>query len=857
VDDEPQVLVALEDLLSEEFVVLTANSAARALRLVEDEGDLAVVLTDQRMPNMTGDEFLTALEGRTNAARMLVTGFADLAAVTRALNEGRICAYVAKPWDPNDLRSKVHAAAQHYRLAEQLASERRLFHELMDNISDGIYFKDAKLRFLRANGPFAERLHRRPEELIGRTLSELSGGAPDAEMAESEERLLLQGGAPLNDSIRADTHSETARWFSESKSPIRGATGEIVGVVAVARDVTERKVHEAKIDRLTNVRTLIASINAAIVRARDRESLLVDCCRIAAVASGLVLAVIATVDPVDQTVRIVATEPRGAPIVQQLLSLIAGGPHRSELLLQLFRAPKSIVIDDISEAHFLTYRSLMLEHGLGSAAVIPIMCGGQIDSVFCLFSDQRHFFDSEETELLEAVVDNVSFALDHLDQTKRLGFLAFHDHLTGLPNRDRFLEEVERHIASNGDQPRCAVIVADIGRFRHINETWGRQVGDALLVELAARLTSLDSRFVARARLFGNTFAILASPVQDEAVVRRVLEHEILPTFERAFDLGGTEVLAAARIGISMCPGDGASGETLVVNAEAALEKAKGRGQPYVFYAPPMNAQIAEQMALEAKLRRALEREEFLLHYQPKVSATTGTLTGLEALIRWRDATGALVPPGRFIPLLEETGLIRDVGQWVIEHAARQHREWSDRGLSAPRIAVNVSAIQLAAHDFVPQLERILDRQSGTTPGVDLEITESVFVDDMADSITKLEAARRRGLRVSMDDFGTGYSSLSALGHLPLDTLKVDRSFVAKMTKDPQGTSIVSAIISLAHGLDLSVVAEGVETAEQARLLALLQCDQLQGYLIAKPMPADQVVELFGMRFDPGSSSAS
>jgi diguanylate cyclase (GGDEF)-like protein len=485
------------------------------------------------------------------------------------------------------------------------------------------------------------------------------------------------------------------------------------------------------------------------------------------------------------------------------------------------------------------------------------MRGGQIDSVFCLFSDQRHFFDSEETALLEAVVENISFALDHLEQTKRLTFLAFHDNLTGLPNRDRFLEQVDRHIATDPDKPRCAVFVADVGRFRHVNETWGRQVGDALLVELAARLTSLDSRFIARARLFGNTFAVLASPVEDEAVVRRIVQHEILPAFESAFDLDGTEVLAAARIGIALCPGDGANAETLVVNAEAALEKAKGRGQPYVFYAPPMNERVAEQMALEAKLRRALEREEFLLHYQPKVSTTTGMLTGLEALIRWRDATGALVPPGRFIPLLEETGLIREVGQWVIEHAARQHRDWRERGLEAPRIAVNVSAIQLSAHDFVPQLERIVDRHSGTTPGVDIEITESVFVDDMADSIAKLEAARRRGLRVSMDDFGTGYSSLSALGHLPLDTLKVDRSFVTKMTKDAQGMSMVSAIISLAHGLDLAVVAEGVETVEQARLLTLLQCDQLQGYVIAKPMPADQVVDLFGMRFDSGRRPVS
>lgn len=852
VDDEPQVLVALEDLLAEEFVVLTANSAARALRLVESENDLAVILSDQRMPNMTGDEFLQKLEGHTNAARMLVTGFADLGAVTRALNEGRICAYVAKPWDEEDLRVKVHGAAQRYRLAEELAHERRLLRDLMDNISDGIYFKDTALRFLRVNQPFSQRFKLNPEALVGKTLSELAEGDPDTESAEAEERSLLAGGAPVVDAVRAGPRHLTRRWFSESKAPVRGQAGKVVGVVGISRDVTDRKAHETRIARLTSVRALIAGINATIVRASDRESLLAESCRIAAVAGGLVLAVIATIDPRDQSVRIVATEPAGAPIIEELKTLIAGGPHGSPLLVQLFEAPKPIVINDISQASFLTYQPLMLAHGLGSAAVIPIMRGRQIDSVFCLFSNERHFFDSDETTLLMEVVDNISFALDHLAQTERLTFLAYHDGLTALPNRDRFLEAVERELLQRGAaQQRFAVLVADIGRFRHINETWGRGVGDALLVEVASRLRNLDARIRVCARLFGNTFALLAA-VADEAAARELVEQEVLPTFGRAFELGGTEVLAAARLGIAMFPEDGTSGEALAVNAEAALEKAKARGQTHVFYAPPMNARVAEQMALEAKLRRALERQEFLLHYQPKVSLTTGLVVGLEALIRWRDSSGALVPPGRFIPLLEETGLIREVGEWVIEHAVSQHRAWTERGLLAPAIAVNVSAIQLAAHDFVPQLEKILDRHAAGAPGVDLEITESVFVDDVTDSVAKLQAARRRGLRVSMDDFGTGYSSLSALGRLPLDTLKVDRSFVMTMTEDPQSTSIVSTVISLAHALELTVVAEGVETPEQARLLRLLKCDQAQGYLLAKPAPAAEVVEFFDRRFELG-----
>src|SRR6185369_13318983 len=289
-------------------------------------------------------------------------------------------------------------------------------------------------------------------------------------------------------------------------------------------------------------------------------------------------------------------------------------------------------------------------------------------------------------------------------------------------------------------------------------------------------------------------------------------------------------------------PSDGNSAEALLGNAEAALKKAKASGQPFVFYAPTMNARVSEQLALEMKLRRAVERDEFLLHYQPKVDLRSGVLVGLEALIRWRDPDSGLVPPGKFIPLLEETGLIRKVGRWVLERAALQHHEWVSAGYTPPRIAVNVSGLQLASHDFVERLERVLMHYPTGAAGIDLEITESVFVDDLDGSIAKLQAARDLGMKVAMDDFGTGFSSLSNLGRLPLDSLKVDRSFVLRMTEDPQSTSIVTTVISLGHALDLTVVAEGVETSEQARLLRLLKCDQAQGYLIARPVPAEEVV---------------
>jgi EAL domain-containing protein (putative c-di-GMP-specific phosphodiesterase class I) len=263
-----------------------------------------------------------------------------------------------------------------------------------------------------------------------------------------------------------------------------------------------------------------------------------------------------------------------------------------------------------------------------------------------------------------------------------------------------------------------------------------------------------------------------------------------------------------------------------------------------------MNARVAEQLALETKLRRAVDGDEFLLHYQPKVDFKTGGIVGLEALIRWRDPSSGLVPPGKFIPILEDTGLIRVVGAWVLEHAAAQFRAWKLAGLDPPRIAVNVSALQLGSRDFAQSLGRTLERYPDSNAGIDLEITESVFVDDLAGSIEKLTLARQRGLAVAIDDFGTGYSSLSYLGRLPIDAVKIDRSFVERMTEDPQSTSIVTTVISLAHSLDLKVIAEGVETPQQAQLLRLLKCDQVQGFLVARPLPADDVSKLFGARFN-------
>jgi len=302
----------------------------------------------------------------------------------------------------------------------------------------------------------------------------------------------------------------------------------------------------------------------------------------------------------------------------------------------------------------------------------------------------------------------------------------------------------------------------------------------------------------------------------------------------------GRELRLKVKAGIALFPEDGADAETLFRNAEAALKRAKQTGERYFFYAPQINARVTERLDLEHALRVAIEQREFVLHFQPKVDLATRQIVGLEALVRWQRPGIGLVLPGALIPVLEETGMILELGQWVIDEAVATHREWRERGLRAPKIAVNVSALQLGQSDFTSRVRAALEK-GGETCGLDVEVTESLLMADMEGAIVKLSAVREFGVGISLDDFGTGYSSLASLARLPVDTLKIDRAFIKGMADHPDDTSIVTTIITLGHTLARKVIAEGVETEDQARLLRLLRCEQIQGNVFSPALPRDRI----------------
>jgi diguanylate cyclase (GGDEF)-like protein len=445
-------------------------------------------------------------------------------------------------------------------------------------------------------------------------------------------------------------------------------------------------------------------------------------------------------------------------------------------------------------------------------------------------------------KLLVELAGDISFALDHLEKAERINYLAYYDALTGLANRALFLERLGQKIRDAGNR-KLAVWILDLERFKAVNDALGRQGGDQLLQQIAARMKTVGKDETRIARLGADHFAIMSDEAHNESDMARLTESRQQQMFEAPFKIAGQEIRISARFGIAMFPQDGSDGEALLRNAEAAVKNAKATGERYLFFAQEMTARIADKLSLENKLRQALEKEEFVLYYQPKVDLETRAIVGVEALIRWQSPDKGLVPPLHFIPLLEETGLILQVGEWALKRAARDHRGWVEQKLKAPRIAVNVSAIQLRQRDFVRVVEEaIIDGVAPTA--IDLEITESLVMEDIKGNIEKLKAVRALGVNIAVDDFGTGYSSLGYLAQLPVQALKIDRSFIIKMGEDPNAMTLVSTIISLAHSLRLKVVAEGVETEDQAKFLRLLRCDEMQGYLFSKPVPAEALVAL-------------
>jgi len=423
--------------------------------------------------------------------------------------------------------------------------------------------------------------------------------------------------------------------------------------------------------------------------------------------------------------------------------------------------------------------------------------------------------------------------------------LTHRDPLTGLPNRVLFSELLSHSIQmAEHLSMRFALLCLDLDKFAAINETQGHAQGDRLLVQVAHRLRGLLPERDALARVGGDEFYVILDRDQRGQDIFQSAQR-MLEALAEPFVLDGQAIYVSASIGVALYPEDGATAEILLSRADVTLHQAKTGGRGSLrFFSPEIMARAKERQSLEAEIRRALERGEFMVHYQPQLHLRERTVTGLEALVRWQHPERGLVAPGEFIPLAEESGLIVPLGNWVLQEVGRQMRAWTDEGRAPGYVAVNLSALQLDCEGFAESVLAVLRTHRLAPECLELEITESCLMADRARATAALDALRHHGVRLSIDDFGTGYSSMSYLQHLKVHRLKIDMSFIRDLETDPSSASIVTAIIALGHGLDLEVVAEGVETRAQLEHLRRLGCDMIQGYLVSRPVPAPRALDL-------------
>lgn len=628
------------------------------------------------------------------------------------------------------------------------------------------------------------------------------------------------------------------------------------------RDASEHKRSERKIARLTNLYAALSQTNQAIVRLRDRDGLFRRVCRIAIDYGHFKFAWIGLLDEGSQELRPAAhSGPSGA----YLEELAIGAGQASEPLGTVARALREggfhVDNDVLAAPAGGIWRDRAQAAGVRSEGAFTLRQEGKVIGAFVLHAKEPNYFDPPLIDLCLEMARDISLALDGLhrearrrEAEERILFLGQFDSLTGLPNstllEDRLLQALA---TAQRKKTPVVVLLLDLDRFKTVNDSLGHHLGDRLLQAVAERLQGCLRGSDTVSRRGGDEFVIVLPDIRDAQDAVHVAE-KILDSVSQPYVLESYELNITTSIGISIFPQDGQDMRTLIKNADAAMYHAKEHGRnQFQFFAQDMNAMAFERLMMENHLRRAVERNEFTLHYQPQVDTETSRIIGAEALIRWQHPELGLVPPDQFIPIAEDNGLILPIGEWALHEASRQNRRWQDAGLPAFPVAVNMSAIQFRKLDIQDTLAQVL-KDSGLAPRfLELELTERSIMKDPEEAARLLRELKQMGVQLSIDDFGTGYSSLNYLKRFPLDKLKIDRSFVKDIPLDMDDAAITQAIIGMAHSLRLRVIAEGAETQDQLMFLRSQHCDEIQGYYFSKPLPAGDFTRLLqaGGRLQP------
>ena len=829
VDDKEQNLVALSAVLDQPGVtVVCAQSGKQALRYLLTD-TFAVILLDVNMPGMDGFETAELIRRRGASADtpiIFVTAHADDAHMFKGYSL-RAVDYILTPVQPEILRAKVgvfveltrkvnenrlqaerlrEAEAQLRRHAEkQLRTADERLKITIDSVQDyAILSLDGDGRVDSWNGGAARLFLFDQTEILGQDVAVLFA-------SEDREGSILAGrrreaiGTGRSESSTWFVRKDGSRFFgNDVLTAIRDEKGHISGFSEIIRDVTDRKaLEEALFAEKERAQVTLNSIGEAVLTTD---------------LSGRVT----YLNPVGERMTGWSCEEAVGRPLAEVFSILDGetretAPNRMELAVRL---GKTVNVP----SNCILVRRDGVEFPIADSAAPIHDRAGQTTGAVIVFHDV-------------SVERAMSLRLSHLAQ---------YDVLTDLPNRTLLNDRLTQAIASARRHGRSlAVLFVDLDRFKHVNDSFGHAVGDALLQSVAQQLVACVRVSDTVSRLGGDEFVIVLSEL-DEVEDAAITANKVLGVLAAPHSVAGRDLDVTVSIGISAFPYDGQDAEALIKNADTAMYHAKENGRnSYQFFEKDMNVRAVELQALEGSLRHALERQEFLLHYQPKVNLQTGAITGAEALIRWLHPGRGVVPPAQFVPIAEDTGLILPIGQWILREACRQARAWLDAGLGPIPVAVNISTVEFRSKHFLEGIRAIL-RETGLEPSfLELELTESVLMQHPESTASVLRALKTIGVRLAVDDFGTGYSSLSYLRRFPIDVLKLDQSFLHDIARpETKDAAIVNAVITMGKSLKHRVIAEGVETEEQLTYLRAHRCDEGQGFYFSPPVAPEQFAAL-------------
>lgn len=798
-----------------------------------------IILSDFSMPGFSGQEALAvAREMTPDIPFIYVSGTIGEELAIEAMQRGA-SDYVLK----DNLRRLQPAIERALLAAEQRRERQRMqsalreseerFRAIVETTEDWIWETDLAGRIVYSNESIVKLLGRLPQDLIGRKALDFMYEEDRKQVEALMPDLMANHQGWTGWLLRWCHHDGSVRLLESTAQPLQDESGTLIGYRGIDRDVTLRMQQASKIQQLARIQAVLSAHGNSVLRARDANELLDLTCRVAVEQGHFKAAIISQSVPGN---LLAMTNAFGDEAVIGMLTalgpaLLESSSEQERPSIRAFQQAKRINIPDYSKSDLPDFlREGAKQAGVAAQIVLPI--GSPPWAVLNLFSSTPQEYDSEEIALLERLTAEIDYGHDFIAKSERLEYLAYHNSVTGLPSRTSFAEMIGPRLESG---PHIVVMV-DIDRFRYYNNSRGRSFGDSLLRGVGARLMTLmptDALFTHP----GDDAFLFAYPSHDDIETAVNYVDSILQRCcELSFLVDGEEVSIALHASVMQAPAHGVNAEQIEQSLIAVLAEAQSRDQRVLAFTVEVRMRASTRADLERDLRSALPLGQFELFLQPKFNAASQRLTGAEALLRWRHPQRGLISPAEFIPVLEETGLIIEVGTWVRREGLAIWRRWHAQGHSGFRIAVNVSARELRHANFINECTTLLER-TNREHGLDIEVTESMFMDDIGKCIRVLQALRDLGCKIGIDDFGTGYSSLNYLSRLPADVLKIDQSFTTAVALSPDTLSLVTNIIALAHSLKLCVVAEGVEEEEQAKLLRLLRCDELQGYLMGRPMP--------------------